>query len=188
MWPIVRLLLPCVCASIGVLHAQVPRARVVTGDRVRIVATSVEGVFEVSSLRGDTLDLIGTTVTGATATNATRLALPWSQVCRLEVRRPRSSSAGLLRGAGIGLLAGAGTGAVLGFAAGDDPPGTFLAFTRGEKAAAGGLVLGTIGLLAGGVIGTLAPGVRWERVDLAERVGLSVGRGGTLALAYRHRF
>jgi hypothetical protein len=67
---------------------------------------------------------------------------------------------GLLEGFGVGLLGGAAVGIALGLASGDDTcaPESFclFQFTAGEKAALGGIVLGTVGLALGGVIGAIA--------------------------------
>lgn len=95
---------------------------------------------------------------------------------------------GFLRGAGIGALVGFGAGALIGFADGDDE-GTFIAFSKEEKALIGGATLGAIGLVAGGIFGAATSGDRWERVPLQPRVGVSgTGSGGRLVLGIVARF
>ena len=58
-----------------------------------------------------------------------------------------------------GLLIGGGTGALVGFMGGDDPPGSwplYWSLTAGEKAAWGGILFGSLGLLIGGVAGAVS--------------------------------
>src|SRR5687767_5407071 len=71
-----------------------------------------------------------------------------------------------LRKGGIGALGGIVVGAALGLADGDDPAGGWFSMTGPEKAALGGTVLGTIGLIVGSVIGAATPTERWEPVPL----------------------
>jgi hypothetical protein len=70
-----------------------------------------------------------------------------------------------------------------GFASGDDRCDSsvpcFLQMTAGQKAAVGGLALGIVGGALGLLIGAVAPGDRWESIDLPIRVEASrVGAGG----------
>ncbi|MBK9036082.1 MAG: hypothetical protein IPL61_33365 [Myxococcales bacterium] len=67
---------------------------------------------------------------------------------------------GALEGAGIGLLTGAATGAVAGLVDGDDPPCLdtdwfCFRFDAGEKAVVLGLAGGSVGAVAGLVLGAL---------------------------------
>lgn len=177
MW---RMLLVVLCTSIVpvAVAAQPPRPPVVDGDRVRVTTPTLQGVFVVVASTADTLALRQTPADGAPT------LVPWQDVTRLDVRRRRSQGAGGLRGAGIGFVTGAVSGAVLGFASGDDDPSAWLAFTAGEKAAVAGIAFGGVGLLVGGIIGLVAPGERWDAVDLREGVRVSPGRGGGITLSY----
>ena len=65
-----------------------------------------------------------------------------------------------LKGTLIGAAIGGTVGAVIGFASGDDPPGTMMRYTAGQKALLGGAVLGVIGVLVGGM-----SGVAWSSKD-----------------------
>lgn len=181
MW---RALLVVMCTSVVpvALHAQASRPPVVDGDRVRVITPTVEGVFIVAASGADSLALRPTMGTGAP------LAVAWRDVTSLDVRRRRSSGAGGLRGAGIGGLVGVLSGVTIGFASGSDDPSTFLAFSAGEKAAVLGVALGGLGAVVGGVIGLVAPGERWDALDLREGVRVSPGRGGGLTLSYAARF
>ena len=81
--------------------------------------------------------------------------------CRIETRLIRrvivQSESVVFESMGLGLLVGGGIGAVIGLASGDDPPG-FLSMSAGEKAGAGGLVLGAGGALVGLVVGIAKSG------------------------------
>ncbi len=60
---------------------------------------------------------------------------------------------GAVAGLGVGLAVGALTGVLIGAVAGGDDPDQFLAFSAGEKAAMGGVLLGGLGGLLGIPIG-----------------------------------
>ncbi len=60
----------------------------------------------------------------------------------------------LLKGLGFGLLIGGGSGVLLGFLSGDDPSGWF-SMTAGQKALAGGLAFGILGVPIGGIWGAI---------------------------------
>ncbi|HRP07356.1 MAG TPA: hypothetical protein PLL69_02615 [Gemmatimonadales bacterium] len=81
------------------------------------------------------------------------------------------------RGAMTGAVAGALVGGMIGLVQGDDPPGTFLAFTGPEKAV---LLGSTLGLL-GGLIGAIAaPGAQWQPVVTTgvSRISWQIGGDG----------
>lgn len=67
----------------------------------------------------------------------------------------------VLKGLGMGALAGAGGGALLGLLSGDDPPGTFLAWTAEEKALIGGAFFGATGAVVGLIAGALTRSDVW---------------------------
>lgn len=92
--------------------------------------------------------------------------LPAEQVHSISLKRKNAGLRGMLIGFGTGAL----TGVISGFISGDDPvtpyTGTFadifigfgnaFAMTAGEKAVAGGLILGTGGAIVGLIIGSVA--------------------------------
>ena len=82
---------------------------------------------------------------------------------RVEHSVGKRSQAGRL--AGIGALVGVVAGLALGLAAGDDDPNQWFAMTAGEKAVAGGILMGGTGALVGLVVGATHRVDRWEEVD-----------------------
>jgi hypothetical protein len=61
------------------------------------------------------------------------------------------------RSALIGFCIGAGVGALIGLASGDDDPGkTWFAYTAGEKALGGGILVGGAGAIVGLIVGAAA--------------------------------
>jgi hypothetical protein len=83
---------------------------------------------------------------------------PMVDLSNLRGYRIKRRGAGALEGLGLGSLIGAATGVALGFAAGDDPKCMNqesncypLELSAGDKA----LLFGVIGVLAGGLIGTV---------------------------------
>lgn len=149
------------------------------GETVRLESRHVNGRFDVVAVSAEMLTVRDTA--GAVA------EVPWESIEGLSRSRgQRSSGQGFLRGFGFGSLGGASAGILLGLASGDDPPGTFIQFSAGEKALVAGAALGIAGGLAGGFIGALAPGEQWERVSLTGAVvGAGAGRAG---LQYSIRF
>ena len=124
------------------------------GDRVRITSPAggrLKG--ELTAVRGDTL-----LVRPDPASQV--VAVPLSQVNRIEVRRQRTGMEGL----GVGLLHAVPTGFVGGYALGSlaeghhDRCGDDCGFLPAFGAAAG-LVIGTV---VGTVFGIAMPGGRWE--------------------------
>ena len=81
---------------------------------------------------------------------------------RVERSVGKRSQAG--RGARIGALVGLVAGMALGFASGDDDPNGWFAMTAGEKALAGGVLLGGTGGLLGLIVGATHRVDRWEEV------------------------
>jgi len=83
--------------------------------------------------------------------------ISYNQIYDLRLRRKGSTTRGLV----IGAIVGAAVGAILGYAGGDDykknPNGWCLfCYTAGQKAEAGGFVLGSLGAIIGAGIGKLA--------------------------------
>jgi len=163
---------------LSVASAQTVQAR--SGDRVRVTAKPYgleNRIGRVESARNDSLFL-------QVAPNET-LGIPVAGINQLDVSTGRSRH--VLRSAGIGALVGAATGAFIGLADGDDPKESFLAFTAGEKAAMGGIVLGGAGLVIGTLIGALNVSEHWTSVPLGDTratPNLQLGvRGARLGVA-----
>lgn len=86
----------------------------------------------------------------------------------------RRSSVG--RGALIGTGVGVVTGAIIGFAGGEDcSGGEWLCFDRGTLAAAGALVVGATGLVAGIIVGAFSSHEVWVPADGPARARPVVG-------------
>jgi hypothetical protein len=177
MRPIYLLLVLFATHSTGALAQWIP---VQAGDRVRIEAGSVSGLFNVIDMAADTLLL-------QADNTPSHIRVPLASVQQIARRDKRSGGQGALRGAGLGLLIGGASGAIVGFASGDDDPAQWFAFTAEEKALALGVVLGAGGALVGGIIGAISPGGRWVRVPLqsAPRVGLSSSAGVQIGYSIR---
>lgn len=156
------------------------------GDRVRVTAPRVDlskGIGTVAALGADTILV-------AVEGGANALALPLSDVKKLEVYRGTKSQAG--RGAGIGFLVGAGMGTLLGALGsgmcgmeGDPEPGCVAGFTIGAALLGGG-----VGLLLGVGIGAASGRTdRWETVRLDDiRVGPSPVTADGRAITVSMRF
>jgi hypothetical protein len=177
---VMLLLLPYASVLASPVHAQTEPQGVMEGDRVRLSATTVQGVFVVAALSSDTLVLRGTTPA------VEPVMLPLNSITTLEVRRARSRGAGALRGAGVGFLAGAGGGAIWGLTLIDRRPDAW--FSPAETVLGFGGVLGGAGAVVGGLVGLSFPRERWERVDLHQRLGFSRGCDGAPWLTYSYRF
>ena len=122
-------------------------APIVPGSRVRLTAPSLglsEAVGTVQEATDEAL-LIQFEYPARTET------VDRSEIAAMDVSTQGGRK--VLKSVGIGLLAGAGTGALIGLASGDDDPGTFLAFSKEEKAAFGAAMLGVTGAAAGLIVG-----------------------------------
>jgi hypothetical protein len=162
------------------IFAQAGRVPVTEGSRVRLSSPSSNGTFVVAGVLGDTLVLHGSAASTETVT------MPLHSITKLEVARVRSRGAGALRGAGFGFLIGAVGGAGIGLASGDDPPG-FMAFNATDKAIILGVGLGGACAVVGGVLRFAAPGMRWDPVDLSQRVSFAGTGSGALEVTYSYR-
>ncbi len=69
----------------------------------------------------------------------------------IKIHRPNRFIRGALNGALVGFV----VGAIAGLADGSDPEGTWFAMTAGEKAIAGGVLLGATGVVVGGFVGPM---------------------------------
>jgi hypothetical protein len=109
---------------------------------------------------GRLLDADGASVTIRTATGEA-VSLPLRRLDRVERSLgSRGRGRGALRAAGRGFVGGAVLGG-LGGAVGERR-----SFPVREDAALGAAVLGVAGAVVGGLVGSLAPGERWERMSV----------------------
>jgi hypothetical protein len=129
------------------------------GARVRLRAPGVVAGRYTGTVLSRTPD---TLVVGRSV--ATFVRVPVSALTSLEVSRGKSRSRGALRGAA---LCAPIFGAVLGLVA-DDPPGRSAVAGRVQVVAAGALMGG----LGGAIAGAIMPSERWHRYDLPARTSL----------------
>jgi hypothetical protein len=92
----------------------------------------------------------------------------------------------IVRSGLIGFGAGALLGGILGAAAYEEPDFFFGSAT--EAGAFSGLMFGSIGLVAGGVVGALQRTDRWERRDLPVKAAIGGSRSGSVTLGFSRRF
>lgn len=92
----------------------------------------------------------------------------------------------IVRSGLIGFGAGAVLGAIVGAASYEEPD--FFFGSPAELAAASGVVFGSIGLIAGGVVGALQRTDRWERRDLPLRAAIGGSRSGGVRLSLSRTF
>lgn len=152
-------------------------AQIAPGDPVRLKSVSASGRFTVVTVDSTSLHVRDSSGSVHEA--------PLATLDRLDVYRGRRSTAGgLLRGAAIGGVAGASLGIVAGLAAGTDPQHFF---TTEEMVIILGVMLGGSGALAGGVIGMVAPGERWERVRVGSQLTVVPSADG-VGVGYTYRF
>lgn len=149
------------CSLMAAPLAAQPRP-VAQGDVVRF-SPGPRGVYTVQQVGADSL-------TVSRGGEEVRVA-----VHGIAIRRAhgRNHVGGLLRGAAFGLGAGAVLGGVSGYAQGDTNDGWFN-FSAEDNAAIGAFVLGSLGLLTGGVVGLMFPPHDWELTSVpAARASLS---------------
>jgi hypothetical protein len=156
-------------ALAGVPLAAQEAAAPAVHDRVRLHAPAAAP----GTLRGEVVAARGDTLFVLPERGMVPVAVPLSEIERMDVRRRRSWLAGLAYGVLVGAPAGLGGGYMLGSIAEGDP--TDCADDCGllpVVGAATGLVGGT---LLGALIGGVAPGGRWVRTS--PRVHAAVGTG-----------
>jgi len=155
-----RTMARCLLAAAAMLPAPVRMAAqapagVTVGDSVRVAAPALgPGIRgELVATRGDTL---------LVRRYAATLAVPMSQVERVDVRRRRSALRGLGRGVAYGAPLGLAAGFLLGVAVhgGGNPDCADDCDQALTVGAASGLAMGTV---LGAIIGASSPGSRWER-------------------------
>jgi hypothetical protein len=148
----------------GRMAAQAPTGPAV-GDTVRVAAPALgPGIRgELVAVHGDTMFI---NRYGAT------LAVPMSQVERVDVRRQRSTLGAVARGVSWGAPMGFAAGFLLGTAAegGGNPDCADDCHQLPAIGAASGLAMG---IVLGGLIGAISPSGRWVQVYSRRRVALS---------------
>jgi hypothetical protein len=101
-----------------------------------------------------------------------------------ELERGELLGAHRMVGAGLGLLAGTVVGGVVGTA----NACTHCDGMGGLGVAVATVTGGLIGILTGTVIGSMIPHYVWQRDDVPQRVGFTVGSGGTMQVGGSLRF
>ena len=153
-------------AVLLVPRRMVAQAAAVVGDTVRIEAPALgPGIRgELAAVRGDTMFVRRYGIT---------LAVPISQVERVDVRRRRSAMGRAARGVAFGAPLGLAAGLLLGIAAhgGGNPDCADDCNLLPVVGAASGLAMGTA---LGAIIGVSSPMGRWERVFPRRGVALSL--------------
>lgn len=126
------------------------------GSRARVTVPSLGLNAAIGTVREATDDSL--LIQFANPRRSVRIERDAITVLEVSIDRHRQA----LKGLGMGMLAGAGAGAFIGLASGDDPPGTFLAFTAGEKAMVLGIFFGATGGVAGLIAGALTRSDVWS--------------------------
>lgn len=145
------------------------------GRRVRLTVPSRSMDHAAGLLRGVDHDSLRVSFDeGSPTTTVAR-----SEVSQLEIQMGTRRHA--LQGMWIGALVGAVTGAIDGYQQGDDPPGSYLEQTAGEKAGFGAVVVGLVGAGVGAIVGHQIKTDRWVVQPLPVR--MSAAPGGHLRVA-----
>ncbi len=158
------------------------------GDQLRIRITGEKGKFVFDCIRLDTLYV------HRKDDNAYQQII-FGQIEKIEVKVPRSSGSGALRGALIGGAVGGGIGAIYAIATWDDVntdcgdldelcdnTASSLRF-MGSVA-----VFGIPGMLLGACIGAAAPGEHWQQIELAGGMSMRINSNRTLLVQYSKAF
>lgn len=151
---------------------------VAAGARIRITAPSdnlKKHVATVGDVRGDSIvvEFRGGSKTIALA-----------NVTALEISTGRRRQ--VFRDAALGLGIGALTGAALGAVTYKEPD--IIINSRQTAAATGGILLGTVGLVAGALVGLEHRTDRWEPVRLPGRATIAPTRSGGVSLGFSRAF
>jgi hypothetical protein len=152
------------------------------GDRVRVEALGIEGIFVVEDIQPEFLVLRDP---DGIMPQKVRI----EDISSLAIGVPNSPARGAAHGAAIGALIGLLSGFVTGFAIGDDP-GTddnsdgdwsFTVSAEGKAWSYGG-TLCAAGAFIGAIIGAGMPGERWESIPLDARLDAGAMRNGTVRI------
>ena len=137
------------------------------GTRLRVQGQGVELSGEFIRWEADTVVLRPKSSAGYQAERA----IVVTDIRELERGVRRTRVHGMERGLAWGGLIGGAVGLLVGAGA---ETGCFLCpESRGQALALGGGVLGGLGAVVGGLVGAIAPGTRWEPVELEERANLA---------------
>jgi hypothetical protein len=165
-----------------------PQTELQAGNRLRIKMSDSSKEYVLGRVSGDTL-----VVSSRNDDGMKRIA--FDQVQRVDVRVPRSTGRGALRGALIGGMIGAGIGGVYAIATWDEVNADCGDFTPICSNGASGLrfvgsaaVFGIPGILVGAVVGAVAPGERWQSVNLPGNLTMGLGRHRQLSIQYSLAF
>jgi hypothetical protein len=150
-----------VCAPVAPSGAQGPR--VAAGSVVRVRAQRVQS----DRIRGTVINITRDSMT-LMPEGGTPVTIDLAAITSVEMKTGKDRMQGLL----IGGLAGAGLGALAG-SFNDERGGFLTSSAKGD----GALILGTLGLVCGGVIGVVTGRDQWEDVPLP----LDIAFGGTRA-------
>ncbi len=152
------------------------------GDRVRVEALGIEGVFVVEDIQPEFLLLRDP---DGIMPQKVRIA----DITSLAIGAPNSPARGAARGAAIGALIGLLSGFVTGFAMGDDPDNdgnsdgdwSFTVTAEGKAWAYGGMLCAA-GAFIGAIVGASMPGEQWEAVSLNGKPDIGMARDGTVRI------
>ncbi len=170
-------------------------AQVRPGERVRVSGPPICPPTYTICVGGPRLQSVGTFVTWEVDTlvvqsNGDTLSVPANLVTRLDVSRGRKTNTG--KGAGIGFLLGGLVGAVIVYASYEECVGGWACLGDlgpGANVAAGGVIGGLGGLVAGALIGLEIQTDRWQEVPLDRlRVSLGPQRDGRFGVGASVRF
>jgi hypothetical protein len=159
------------CAAAAQVAAGPDSLSVHKGDRVRIKAVGLEGVFIMEDIGSDAFVLRDPDGVMPQKVRVVDLS-------SLEVDISNSAGRSAMHGAVFGAGAGFMAGILVGLASGDDPPEEWGLRAEG-KAMILGIVGAAAGLLIGASIGTIYPGERWESIPLNARLDVGMARNGT---------
>jgi hypothetical protein len=152
------------------------------GDRVRVEALGIEGIFVVEDVQPEFLVLRDP---DGVMPQKVRIA----DITSLAIGAPNSPARGAAHGAAIGALIGLLSGFVTGFAVGDDPGYDDDSNSDGDlylsaetKAWVYGGTLCAVGAFIGAIAGASMPGEQWNPVPLNPRLDAGAARNGTVRI------
>jgi hypothetical protein len=182
-----------VCATLVALAAPAfagTERQLEQGDRVRVETADSRREYTLSAIQPDTLYV---TPRGGGVVSP----IAMKEVEKLELRVPRSKGVGALWGALIGGGVGGAAGMLYAIATWDEadadcgpsPVDEFCDTSISAWRVMGyTFAFGMPAMLLGIVIGTSAPGEKWERIDPPGDVGIQPGRDGSVVVQYTLSF
>jgi len=158
------------------------------GDYLRIRLTGAREKYVLDRIRPDTLYV-------HREHDNEFLQIAFGQIEKVEVRVPRSSGSGALRGAVIGGGIGGMIGMLYAIATWDDVDTDCGDLDELCSNTASGLrfmgsvaVFGIPGMLLGAVVGAAAPGEHWQQIELAGGMSMRINSNRTLLIQYSKSF